>query len=211
VTIEELIQRATAGQRPEPRALFRPSLVYQVLHDPFWIWCEYHAPRAEAVDETGRYDEMRRQRGVEYEQAWVREHFPHALRVVPDFGLEALRNSLQAMREGVPAIYQPQVWDLGSETYGKGDLLVRNDTHPSDLGPYHYQVVEIKRARTVQDYHVLQAAFYNRMLGKLQGYTPGELTVALKEATEVVSRLPGDGAGRDPHDVEGPPGRGRDP
>lgn len=190
VTIEELIQRATAGQRPEPRAVFRPSLVYQVLHDPFWIWCEYHAPRAEAVDETSRYDELRLQRGVEYEQAWVREHFPHALRVVPDFGLEALRNTLQAMREGVPAIYQPQVWDLGGETYGKGDLLVRDDTHPSDLGPYHYRVVEIKRARTVQDHHVLQAAFYNRMLGKLQGYTPGELTVALKEATELVPVAP---------------------
>lgn len=191
MTIEELIQRATAGQRPDPRALFRPSLVYRVLHDPFWIWCEYHAPRSEAVDETSRYDDLRRQRGVEYEQAWVREHFPHALRVVPDSGLEALRSTLQAMREGVPAIYRPHIWDLGGETYGKGDLLVRNDTHPSDLGPYHYRVVEIKRARTVQDHHVLQAAFYNRMLGKLQGYTPGELTVALKEATEIVSVAPG--------------------
>ncbi len=184
--LEELIRRATSGKKLDRHVLFRPSLVYQVLRDPFWIWCEYHAPRSEAMDETDRYDEMRWQRGIEYEQAWVRDHYPDAARVAPDFGFEALRNSLQAMLDGVKAIYQPQLWDLGGESYGKGDLLVRDDTRGSDLGPYHYRVVEIKRARSMQDHHVLQAAFYNRMLGKLQGCTATEMSIALRDATETV-------------------------
>ncbi|MFQ5960355.1 MAG: TM0106 family RecB-like putative nuclease [Candidatus Methylomirabilales bacterium] len=184
--VEELIQRATSGQTMNRSVLFRPSFVYQVLQDPFWIWCEYHAPRSEAVDETRRYDEIRRQRGIEYEQAWVKEHYPDAGSVVPDFGFDALRKTLQLMLEGVAAIYQPEIWDLGGESYGRADLLVRNDSDGSDLGPYHYRLVEIKRARSLQDHHVLQGAFYNRMLGKLQGWTPAELTIVLKEAVETV-------------------------
>ncbi|MFQ5993281.1 MAG: hypothetical protein ACE5NA_12655, partial [Nitrospiraceae bacterium] len=186
VVLEELIQRATSGRKLDRHVLFRPSLVYQVLQDPFWIWCEYHAPRSEAVDETSRYDEMRWQRGIEFEQAWVGEHYPDAVKVVPDFGFEALRNTLQLMLEGVPAIYQPQLWDLGRERYGKGDLLVRDESRGSDLGPFHYRLVEIKRSKSLQDHHVLQAAFYNGMVGKLQGWTPAELTVALRGAVETV-------------------------
>ncbi|MFQ5847660.1 MAG: TM0106 family RecB-like putative nuclease [Candidatus Methylomirabilales bacterium] len=187
MTVQDLIQRATGGRQLDRQVLFRPSLVYRVLRDPFWVWCEYHAPRSEAVDETSRYDEMRWQRGIEYEQGWVREHYPDAVRVTPDFGFEALRNTLRAMVEGVAAIYQPQLWDLQGESYGKADLLVRDDTRGSDLGPYHYRLVEIKRAKSVQDHHVLQAACYNRMLGRLQGWTPAEMTVALRDAIERAS------------------------
>ncbi len=186
MTVQELIQRAISGQKLDRHVLFRPSLVYHVLQDPFWVWCEYHAPRSEAVDETDRYDEMRWQRGIEYEQAWIREHYPAAVKVTPDFGFEGLRNTLQAMVEGISAIHQPHLWDLGGESYGKADLLVRDDTGGSDLGSYHYRLVEIKRARSLQDYHVLQAAFYNRILGRIQGHTPAVLTVALRETIETV-------------------------
>lgn len=187
MTVEGLIQRATMGRKLDRHVLFRPSLVYQVLQDPFWIWCEYHAPRSEAVDESTRYDEMRRQRGIEYEQAWIREHYPGAVKVTPDFGFEALKNTMRAMVEGVAAIYQPQLWDLGEETYGRADLLVRDDTEGSGLGPYHFRLVEIKRAKSLQDYHVMQAAFYNRMLGRIQGRNPASLTIALRDAIETIS------------------------
>lgn len=181
VTLHELIQRATDGKGFDRQALFRPSLVYQVLHDPFWLWCEYHAPRSEAVDETTRHHAMRKQRGIAHEQAWVRTHYPDAVQISPEFGFEALRNTLRVMLEGPRAIYQPQLWDLGGEVYGRGDLLVRDDTRTSDLGPHHYRLVEIKWSKALQDYHVLDAGFYNRMLGRIQGYAPPEVTVALRE------------------------------
>ncbi|HVO92614.1 MAG TPA: hypothetical protein VMT22_07220, partial [Terriglobales bacterium] len=163
-TTEQLVQRATGGQKFDRRRLFRPSLAYYLLKDPFWVWCHYHAPEAEAIDKSTLYDELRIQHGVEYEQRWVQTNFLNAVEIKPGFGFEALKNTFRAMLDGAPAIYQPQLWDLRQETYGKGDLLVRDDSAPSDLGAYHYRVVELKRSRTLREYHVQQAAFYNRIV-----------------------------------------------
>ena len=91
------------------------------------------------------------------------------------------------MLASAPAIYQPQLWDLGQDTYGKGDVLVCDNSAPSDLGPFHYRVVEIKRSRSLQNSHVLQAAFYNQSVALLQGYAPAELTVVLKDSVEQVA------------------------
>ena len=187
VTVEELIHRATDGRRFERHSFFRPSLVYQTLKDPFWVWCEYHAPRSEAVDETTRYDTWRLQWGIEHEQAWIRNHYPDAVTIDPPFGFEALQNTVRVMLKGVRAIHQPQLWDLAGGTYGRADLLLRDDTRASDLGPYSYRLVEIKRSKSLRDYHVLDAAFYNRMLGRIQGYSPSEMTLVIGEAVEEVS------------------------
>lgn len=191
-TLQDLIERATGGQKFNRTTLFRPSLVYQVLHDPFWIWCEYHAPRSEAVDETSRYDRILWQRGSDHEEAWIRKHFPDAVRIEPAFGFVALKNTLQVMLEGPPAICQPQLWDLEGESYGRADLLIRDNTCGSYLGAYHYTVVEIKWSKSLRDYHVLQAGIYNRMLGRIQGYTPEGLTVALRTTDTRVSFYDGE-------------------
>ncbi|MGH7888033.1 MAG: TM0106 family RecB-like putative nuclease [Candidatus Binatia bacterium] len=190
ITLEQLIQRATAGKKFNRHTLFRPSLSYYLVKDPFWLWCEHHAPKSAAVDETTRYEELRMQQGVEYERRWVQAHYPNALEIKPSFGFAALKNTLRAMLDGAPAIYQPQLWDLARETYGKGDLLLRDDGAPSDLGPFHYRVLEIKRSASLQDSHVLQAAFYNQNIAQLQGYAAPELTLVLKDSSE---RIPFDG------------------
>ena len=184
--LRALLDRATSGERIHGRPRLRPSLVDKVLRDPFWVWCQYHVARSEAVNEVGRYEQMRYRRGVEHEDAWVAAHYPHALAIKPDFGYEALARTLRAMLEGVPAIHQPQLWDLGRDVYGRGDLLVRDDSHGSDLGPYHYRVIEIKRARKLRDSFALQAALYNRTVGAIQGYMPGYVTVALRDEVRPV-------------------------
>ncbi len=185
--VQELIQRATGGIKFHRHILFHPSLAYQILQDPFWVWCQYHAPKTEAVDEISRYDEMRMRRGIKHEEEWIQRHYPEAIEIKPAFGYPALRNTFKAMLEGAAAIYQPQLWDLAGETYGKADLLVRDDSCDSDLGPYHYRLFEIKRSKSLKEYHVLQAAFYNRMLGYIQGHTADELTVVLKDAQQRIS------------------------
>ncbi|MFQ5683008.1 MAG: TM0106 family RecB-like putative nuclease [Candidatus Binatia bacterium] len=186
ITLEGLIHRAKRGRKFNRHLLFRPSLVYKVLKDPFWVWCAYNAPKKEAVDETNRYDKMRFQRGLEFEQEWVQKHYPDAVKIKPEFGFAALKHTLQAMMKGTPALYQPQLWDLGRETYGKGDLLIRDDSRGSDLGPFHYRVLEIKRSSSLQENHIMQAAFYNRTVGMLQGYVPETLTVVLNMSDQVV-------------------------
>jgi uncharacterized protein len=126
------------------------------------------------------------QQGVEYEQHWVKTHYPNAVAIDPSFGFEALKNTFRAMLDGAPAIYQPHLWDLGQDTYGKGDLLIRDDSSASDLGPFHYRVVELKRSQSLREYHVLQAAFYNQNVGLLQGHVPRAITIVLKNSIETV-------------------------
>jgi uncharacterized protein len=72
-------------------------------------------------------------------------------------------------------------------TYGKGDLLIRDDGANSDLGPFHYRVVELKRSQALQEHHILQAAFYNQIVGMLQGYVPSDFIVVLKDASTSVT------------------------
>ncbi|HLN87679.1 MAG TPA: TM0106 family RecB-like putative nuclease [Candidatus Limnocylindrales bacterium] len=186
ITLEELIRRATGGRNFNRHALFRPSLSYYLLKDPFWLWCEHHAPKSAAVEETTRYEELRMQQGVEYEARWVKANFPQAVEIQPSFGFTALKNTFRAMLDGATAIYQPQLWDLARDSYGKGDLLIRDDSEASDLGPFHYRVVEIKRSKSLQESHILQAAFYTQNIGMLQGYLPREFTVVLKDSAESV-------------------------
>src|SRR4026207_237917 len=93
VNLETLLQRATAGQKFNRHRLFRPSLTYYLLKDPFWLWCEYHAPKAEAIDETTRYDELRMEHGIGHEVRWVRANFPNAVEIKPGFGFDALKNT----------------------------------------------------------------------------------------------------------------------
>ena len=184
--IHTFIERVTNGKEPDRNTMFRPSMIYDLLHDPFKVWCEYHAPKDQAVDEVSRYDEIKMRRGVEYENTWVAEHCPGFRKIEPEYGFQALSNSIQAMMEGVPAIHAPQLWLLSDGVYGKADVLIRDDSASSDLGKYHYRVVEIKRSGSLKEYQVLQAAIYNRILGRIQGYTPEIFTVVLRDGNEEI-------------------------
>ncbi len=109
-----------------------------------------------------------------------------------------------AMQEGRPIIFQGVLRDAESRTYGAPDLLVRADVlrelFPNDLSAEaieveapdlpdlgtHYRVVDTKFSQlhlaaggelgnngSAPAYKV-QLHLYNRMLGRLQGYTPPE-------------------------------------
>lgn len=166
--------------------VFKPSLFYRLLKDPFSVWCDYHAPGKEMVEEVSAYELMRQQVGYEYEEKWVKEHYPNAVKIRPDWGFKALENTCRAMLKGVSTIHQASLWVLPDDFCGKADLLVRCDDAPSDLGNYHYRVEEIKNSKEVSEYHRLQVGFYNMMLGKIQGYMPDSTTVALKDKEEQV-------------------------
>lgn len=187
--VTTLCQRATSGLRPNPRLHFKPSMLYTLLECPFNLWCDYHAPAKERVDETTRYETLRIEWGRKYEEAWVRANYPDAVRVPDTFCGAALEKTCQAMLQGARAIHGPQLWLLSEEMYGTGDLLVRYDDHPSDLGPYHYRVFEIKRSKKVKlppeadDYKVLQGFAYHRMLSRLQGYRPPTFTLVLRDGS----------------------------
>ncbi|GEM_PF-5638632 len=146
-TVDNLVRRATAGKVLDRRVVFRPSMAYALLHDPFSVWCEHHAPKDSAVDETTRFERLRMQWGSDYEERWVAKNHPDAVRIAQRWGIEALQDTLRAILDGAPAIHQAHLWDLGLGVCGIGDVLVRRDDAPSDLGPFHSTVARGWSAR----------------------------------------------------------------
>lgn len=76
--------------------------------------------------------------------------------------------------------------------HGKGDVLVRCDDHPSDLGDFPYRVEEVKRSEKIDrsknpdDYRVVQGYVYHHMLPRLEGYSPPVFTLVLRDHREEI-------------------------
>lgn len=73
--------------------------------------------------------------------------------------------------KNMPLICRPE----GLE--GRPDILMRTDDSSSAFGAFSYRIVEIKSAIRIRDSHKLQAAFYNRLLGLVQGGDPEEFYI----------------------------------
>jgi predicted RecB family nuclease len=187
IALLELIERATAGKILDRNRVFRPSWFYPLIEDPFWLWCEYHAPSEAQFDETTAFNRYRMQLGNEWEETYVSNHFPAAHVIQSRRGEAALRETLEAMLRGESAISGGALWLLGEDIYGRADILVRCDDRSSDLGTYHYRVKEVKNSKEVKEYHQLQAAVYNWMLGEIQGFTPTSFDVVLREGEDEVN------------------------
>jgi uncharacterized protein len=179
--LETILERATSGRPLDKARVFRPSWFYPMIEDPFWIWCEYHAPEHERVDETTPFDQHRMQLGNLWEDRYVAENFPNAHEVGARWGLGAVRETIGAMLRGESAIHGGALWLLGEDVYGKSDVLVRCDDRPSDLGDFHYRVKEVKNSKEAQPHHQLQAAVYTWILGELQGTCPESFDIVLRE------------------------------
>jgi predicted RecB family nuclease len=184
---DEVVLRATAGRKLDKLVHFKPSAAYAILHNPYGVWCDLHVPQSEAVDETARYERLRMDWGSEHERRWVQAHYTTAVEITPRWGIAAVQATARAMCAGVPVIYQPQLWSLGDGLYGLGDLIVRDDSASSDLGPWHYRVIEIKRSKELKTYQAVQAVLYNRILHRLQGYKPAGVEIVLKEGALAVA------------------------
>jgi predicted RecB family nuclease len=178
--LETILERATSGKQLDKARIFRPTWFYSLIEDPFWIWCQYHAPADESVDETTPFDQHRMQQGNVWEDQYLKANFPDAYKVESRWGLEAVRETITAMLAGESAIHGGALWLLGDDIYGKSDVLVRCDDHPSDLGDFHYRVKEVKNSKAAKPYHQLQAAGYTWILGELQGYRPESFDIVLR-------------------------------
>lgn len=187
INIDELIKRATGNKRINSSKLFRPSDFYKLLNDPFWIWCEFHAPQEEKQPEEDRHRDLLMKKGSDFEKRWVKANYPQAIEVKAKHVIEAIMETLTLMMSGEDVIYQPHLCLLGKEIYGIGDLLVKSKQASSDLGDYCYIVKEVKHSNEVKNYHKLQAGIYNYMLGIIQGFVSPEVNIVLKDSEETVS------------------------
>lgn len=94
--------------------------------------------------------------------------------------------TLRAMREGAPIIYQATFFD--GDFVGHADFLRRIET-PSDLGAYSYEVIDTKLALTTRPYYLIQLCNYSEHLARLQGTPPARGYIILGDGTEEAFRL----------------------
>ena len=85
----------------------------------------------------------------------------------------AFEESLMLMRGGAQDILEPQLCFLPSGFHGSPDILEKREGQ-SRLGGHHYIIKEIKSSKRIRKKHIMQAAFYNMMLGRIQEYVPQE-------------------------------------
>lgn len=93
---------------------------------------------------------------------------------------------MEEMRNGVPVIYGAPVFYLPEDMQGEADILERSDEDHSLFGSYHYRVKEIKLAKNIKEEHIIQAAFYNYILYKIQGFLPTSFSLINRDMEETV-------------------------
>jgi len=149
----------------------KASWIERFLDSPITFWCDVHAPE-EMRDTMDLFQEHLFETGQTHQSDVTAESYPGAVQeifLVEEDGfwrtLDLLFGGEQYIKN-MPLIVRP----IGLE--GRPDLLVRTDDAESQLGPFSYQVVEIKSARRIRKSHIVQAAAYNRLLGYIQGYEP---------------------------------------
>ncbi len=94
--------------------------------------------------------------------------------------------TLEAMKSGPDIIFQGTLFR--NNLYGHPDFLRRVKV-PSNLGPFSYEVMDTKLARSPKTYFIIQLCFYSDLLTDLQGFRPRMMHVILGDKTELNFQL----------------------
>src|ERR1035441_1518900 len=125
--------------------------------------------------------DLLRKLGLEHEQRYLRELAEQEGLAVAQIAVngsweDAVTETVEALRQGVDAVYQATFLD--APWGGRSDFLVRVNT-PSALGSWSYEVVETKLARSTKATALVQLCFYSDLLARIQGVEPQWMHVVL--------------------------------
>ena len=159
---------------------------------PVDVWCKYFANQSEKDPPTKALGFLSLG-GMQYEEDVMRARYPNAVvienenhtkkeragfdpvsageRVLAERSSDSFRKGIELMAAGEAAIATCPLYDLRCGMCGTPDILERVDG-PSLFGSHHYVVKEIKSARNIKRYHKMQVAFYNLLIGRIQGHVP---------------------------------------
>lgn len=161
--------------RRGPDRVVHASDVLRYVSSPFALWCDKFADQGER-DPEDLFMTKLSELGQSHEDRIISDAYPESAGLVyamPEIGfqkcLELMRAGSEAIR-GAPLFYMPH------GMFGIADVLERRPGS-SIFGSHHYTVTEIKLARNIQRHHILQAAFYSKMLAEVQRCDPGSFGI----------------------------------
>jgi len=169
VDVDELFSKCMTESDAEK---LTARTVVQYIASPFAIHCDKFAPEAER-DEKSAFDELLFQRGKDFEAQYVRDKFPNSVTIPEGTRYEdGFKLTIDSMVSGADVLHGAPIYYLPEGVYGMADILEKSDAESSIFGNYHYTVKEVKLAKNIEEKHLLQGAFYNYLMGKIQGVTP---------------------------------------
>jgi len=168
---EDIFTKYSAGRIPSHED-FNAGRFFLLLQDPFGLWCNYHAPKEEAVKEDNLYEDLRSKTDRTIRDGWIKEHCATTIVINGSSEEERFKQTLQAMQDGIEGIIGANLWDLTGSIgcYGGVNLLKKVPEGQSVFGPYHYQIVQLKRAGSMKEHYAMQTALLNFILNKIQDY-----------------------------------------
>ncbi|MDR0734830.1 MAG: TM0106 family RecB-like putative nuclease [Elusimicrobiota bacterium] len=167
---EEIFYKMSAGRTPDAGD-FHAGKMYLLLQDPFGLWCNYHAPQEEAVEEPNLYENMRGRADRGNRDAWIHEYCRTTIIIRgADDDAKRFKNTLDAMAEGIEGIIGACLWDLRGQrgVWGTVNLLLKVNNGVSLFGDYHYKIVQLKRAGDLKEHYAVQTALMDMILTEVQ-------------------------------------------
>ena len=161
-----------------PKTKITGTTVKDYFEGKFLLWCKYHAPETEQ-DPDSAYMNLLADIGKKHEEKVIQKQFP---------GLKRLKvyttdQVLDELRKGEKAFTNLPIFSIVNSYMGFPDLLVKQKGQ-SKLGQFFYTVKEIKSAKNLRKGHIMQTAFYNYVVGQLQGVTPEQFYVINRDDEE---------------------------
>jgi len=167
MNIQELFDKYSQGK---PKGKITASTASHYHKSPFRIWADAFAPK-EKKDPESPYQNLLFERGSQHEKKVVSSLFPDSKEFTYDTIPEGFKLILNSMAEGITSIHNAPLMLISEDLYGVADVLERRPGK-SIFGDYHYVIKEIKLAKNIKDNHIIQGAFYNYIIGKIQDYLP---------------------------------------
>lgn len=159
--------------------------VYSYVKCPHLAALDLRLPRSERRP-GHEWEEFAKQRGRDFEAQLVAglgvqaPAYPER-----DFAAGAAA-TLALLRAGAPCVHQGVLRD--DDRLGLPDLL-RKVPGASDLGDFHYEVLDVKTSGRTRGDQVLQVVFYAQLLALAQGRLPSHGGILLKDGREERFRI----------------------
>ena len=165
---DDLFSRCMAGSVSES---LTATTVATYITSPFAIHCNKFVSNDEK-DNVTEYQKLLFQRGKEHETQTVHTKYPDMITMPFDNPKDGFRLAIKSMVSGTDALHGMPIYYLPKGLYGIVDILEKSNTNSSIFGKYHYTIKEIKLAKNIRADQIIQGAFYNYLLGQIQGITP---------------------------------------
>lgn len=179
--VDTILEKCLVTTTLEP---LTATTVSRYITSPFEIFCNKFAPEQEK-DVIGKYQQLLFERGRIHETQTVNDKYPGVVPVQFATREEGFKIALESMVLGTSVIHGMPIFYLPDGLVGEVDVLEKSKSNDSIFGKYHYTIKEIKLAKNIREDHVIQGAFYNHMLGKIQGFTPEIFHLINRDGEEI--------------------------